>query len=267
MSTSSFFKDYEEELKANYPGINELVFNRFRQDLSRQHIDFKTTIEDLKNGRPLEYILGVAHFYSIDITVNEHVLIPRFETELLFDLAHKEINKRVNPKVIDIGCGPGTIILALMKEANPFRAFASDISTDAIELAQFNHNKLEEQLKTKDLSFFKSDRFSNIEGDFDIIVSNPPYIKKMSDAKGVHKSVKEFEPEIALYIADSEYDDWFELFFTQAFEHLTIDGCFIIESHEDHLESQRQIATNVGFSNVEILKDLSGRNRFLKMEK
>lgn len=267
MSTSSFFKEHEEVLKKYYPGINSHIFNRFCTDLQAQKIEFSTIKTDLLKGKPLEYILGLAHFYSIDLVVNENVLIPRFETEILFDLTLKEINKRDNPRVIDIGCGPGTIILTLMKEANKFEAFASDISSKAIELAKINFSKNRELLITKDIQFTISDRFKSIEDQFDIIVSNPPYIKKESDKNTVHISVQAFEPEVALYLPDEEYESWFEEFFKQAYNKLNLGGVFLIESHEDHLTAQKIQALNTGFSQVEIINDLTNRPRFLKMEK
>lgn len=265
----SFFEENKNKLQENYPGVNLRIFTNFIEDLGKLNLIFSTIKNDLLEGRPFEYILNRAHFYSIELYVDERVLIPRFETEGLFDLTSKHISqldlKEIS--IIDVGCGPGTIILSLMNEHVNLKAVASDISDAAIEITLKNLENLKINLKTKQLEILKSDRLKQINQTFDIIVSNPPYIKTKQGASGVHKSVDKFEPKLALYIHDDDYNQWFEDLFTDCLLKLKPRGHCFIETHEDEISEQREVALRVGFTSVEILKDLTGTRRFLKMEK
>jgi len=103
-----------------------------------------------------------------------------------------------------------------------------------------------------------------VEGDQQMIVANPPYIMKHKDRKGVHQQVLMYEPEVALFLDDSEYFKWYDDFFGEVLKKLSFDGVFLLEGHEFHLNNLQQLLLEKGFQNTNIIKDLSGRDRFLK---
>ncbi|MDO9183727.1 MAG: HemK/PrmC family methyltransferase [Bacteriovorax sp.] len=285
----SFFKDEKKLLLANYPG---LTLHRLRDDIklhaflngvdSEELFDFPYIpyhsnpitlfFEKLKLGVPLEYITGYAYFYRSLYKVTPDVLIPRSETEILVELATLEIQKNYSNRtcrLIDVGTGSGIIALTLMMEDfATLEVVASDISEEALILAQENLFNLHYTISAKhSVKFIKSDRLKDIEGNFDIILSNPPYIKRLLDRGSVHHQVLSYEPEMALFLDDESYDIWFEDFFKSIYQKLNQDGLSLIEGHELYLEGLAEKAIKIGFSKVEVIKDYTGRNRFLRLKK
>lgn len=148
-------------------------------------------LKELKEGRPVQYIIGNVDFYNINLLVNENVLIPRFETEYLVE---KTINYAKNLKepldILDIGTGTGAIAISLVKNLS-CNVLATDISKKALEIA--NENAKRNNVK---INFKQSDILENVKGKFDIIISNPPYISK---DETIDPLVKDNEPSLALY--------------------------------------------------------------------
>lgn len=284
-----FFDSEKKNLMQNYPG---LTLHRLRQDInlhaflhgidSEEIFDFPylphrthpLTIffEKLKEGVPLEYITGYAYFYRSIFKVTSDTLIPRSETEILVELASQEIKKnyRKRPcRVADIGTGTGAIALSLMtEESAALSIVASDISPKALKIAKENYFNQRYGLSSiHQIDFVLSDRFANITGEFDLILSNPPYIKKEADMKEVHPQVASFEPHLALFLEDDSYDQWFREFFESIYEKLSATGVSLIEGHEHHLEHLSAMAKSVGFSEAVVIQDYTQRNRFLKLKK
>lgn len=245
----SFFKDHQKILEENYPGINEQIFLRELKD-----INLETIKEDLFKGKPLNYINNKKYFFNREFYVDERVLIPRNETEVLVEEALKTI--KAKDRVLDLCCGSGNIGLALLEEIKDINLSLADLSLDALKVAEFNCHD-------DSVAIIQSDLYQNIDGEFDLIVSNPPYISTR-DIKGVHKKVDEFEPHIALYIDESSYASWFERYFVETYHHLVSGGVFLMEGHEDKLIDQKFALEETGFKNVKMIKDLTGRFRFLK---
>lgn len=285
----SFFNEEKKSLLSHYPG---LTLHRLRGDIklhaflngvdSEELFDFPYIphrsnpityfFENLKLGVPLEYITGYAYFYRSLFKVTPDVLIPRSETEILVELAAQEIQKNYRHKkcrIADIGTGSGIIALTLMMEDNSnLEVVAGDISDKALTLARENYFNLRFAISAKHkIDFIKSDRLDLIEGIFDLIVSNPPYIKRVQDKDSVHHQVLSYEPAMALFLDDDQYDLWFEDFFKGIHQKLSNVGLCLIEGHELHLEGLKTIAMNTGFEKVDIIKDYTGRNRFLRMKK
>lgn len=153
----------------------------------------KENIEKLKNDYPIQYLIGYTNFYGLNILVNESVLIPRYETEYLVEKLMNYIKKYnfVNPKILDLCTGSGCIGLTLKYELSSSKIYMSDISKEALKVAYKNKSEL-----NLDVTIIESDLFSNIkEKDFDIIVSNPPYVMTSEE---LPKNVL-YEPHIALY--------------------------------------------------------------------
>lgn len=218
---------------------------------------------DFLIGIPFAYLLGQSEFYNQKFILNPDVLIPRPETEYLVDLVVTEAkkNNRKFSTALDVGTGSGVILLSLLGNGCVLRGLGVDISGDALRLATQNafHLRLDSKCE-----FIISDRLKQVKESYDLIISNPPYIKSSAHKKLVHSKVDEFEPQLALYLNDDEYEKWFESFFNQVRAHLNPGGAFFMEGHELELGSQADQLQKIGFKNVLVLKDFSGRDRFLK---
>lgn len=219
--------------------------------------------EDLLSGLPFDYLRGESEFYESAFMINENVLIPRPETELLVDQVLSE-QKKTDLHFADIGTGSGCIGLSLLAKNPTWTGILSDISPLALEVAQTNAKNLR---LTSQVEFLLSDRMQKIEGVFDFIISNPPYIKESSHRLYVHGSVDAYEPHLALYLKDNDYQEWFHHFFTQVYSHLKVDGVFYMEGHELELQAQKKQLEEIGFRTVKVIQDLTKRDRFLKASK
>lgn len=276
MKIKDFLKSYYdknlESLQKDYPG---LPFQRFLEeycefDNSEATDDFfmenPAFFEKVKLGVPLEYINFKSFFYTNEFYVNQDVLIPRSETEILVEKAIEYIHKNYHESfsLIDIGTGSGCIPLTIAAEVKkPLKIIASDISDKAIEVAKVNYDYLISKFtKGIQVEFKINDRLKDVTEKFDLILSNPPYIKNVGDIDGVHRNVHSYEPHLALYLKDGEYNEWFNELFQQVESALKDNGLFIMEGHEDHLKEQNVIAQNY-FQSVKVIQDYTQRDRFL----
>ncbi len=213
-------------------------------------------IDKLKKGVPVQYIVGNVDFYNVNLLVNENVLIPRFETELLVEKIVNYCKKYFNKKIdiLDLATGSGAIGITLKKNLD-CNVIGSDISKNALEVASLNALR-----NDADVKFIASDLFENIKGKFDVLISNPPYVSK--DEK-IDEIVKNNEPHIALYA-----DDCGLYFYKKIFEkaNLYLNDKFIIAFEIG--VNQGEAVSNLGHkyfpnSKVEVEKDLTGRDRFV----
>lgn len=219
---------------------------------------FNELSEVFLKGVPFQYLLEQSEFFGHNFYVNRDVLIPRPETEYLVDLLVKEFKGKVT-KVLDVGTGSGVILLSLLAGNVGKSGVGVDISPEALEVAKINAKRL--NLETK-ASLILSDRLNKVEGTFDLIVSNPPYIKASSHRSLVHDSVDEHEPHGALYLPDDYYAFWFEDFFAEIRGHLK--GTFFMEGHELELDEQAKMLGRLGFQNIQVLNDMTGIKRYLR---
>lgn len=208
--------------------------------------------------RPLAYIIGTADFYGYTLTVDERVLIPRPETETLVEAALIEAEKLENPRILDLCTGSGCISLALGSKLPKSEILGSDLSLRALQLAKYNCRELD------NVSMIKSDLFENIEGEFDIIISNPPYVAER-DRGELMKEVVDFEPETALFSGDDGLD-LIRRLVREAPKHLKKGGLLLMEHSEDQSEEVRKMAGDA-FCEVKTVKDLAGHDRFLYARK
>ena len=207
MKLAQLFSDFEEELVRQgeeaeslsfvYRSLKNLSFTDFvfalQQEVTEEEKQFVEKIyQQLSSHKPVQYIIGQADFYGMQLKVDERVLIPRPETEELVELILAE-NPKDNLKVLDIGTGSGAIALALAKNRPDWSVTAADISQEALDLAS-------ENAKNQKLNMFfkKSDCFAEISEKYDIIVSNPPYISR-EDESEVGLNVLHSEPHLALF--------------------------------------------------------------------
>lgn len=225
-----------------------------------QSTKLKAELHDsFQKGIPFAYLLGMSEFYGNQYLVNADVLIPRPETEYLVDLIVSEFKGKKIQRVLDVGTGSGVILLSLLQNNIAQYGVGVDICEKALKIARINTRRLRLE---KRVTLLESDRLTKVEGTFDLIVSNPPYIKASSHKKLVHQSVDSYEPHKALYLADEYYTYWFEDFFMAI--RSSLNGTFFMEGHELEVEEQASVLERLGFQDIQVLNDLSGTKRFLR---
>ena len=218
--------------------------------------EIQRLIDRRRKGEPLQYILGETEFYGYRIFINKNVLIPRPETELLVEKVINENNK--TKSVLEIGTGSGAIAIALAKNLNLDRIDAIDISKEALKLARKNAKE-----NSVEINFYQSDIFENIEGKFDIIVSNPPYISGKEYEK-LPAEIKNYEPINALLASENGLI-FYKKILEKAKEYLTKNGKIYFEIGYDQAEKIKEIAKLNCFGKVSVFKDLNGFDRIMKI--
>ncbi len=193
-------------------------------NLSDQHTNvFSRLIKRRAKGEPLAYLLGKKEFWSLNLKVTTNTLIPRPDTEILVELALKIITDSNVKSVLDLGTGSGAIALAIGSEKPHIKILATDCSSTALEVAQAN----KEHLNIHNVKFIKSDWFTSIkQKNFDLIVSNPPYIPR--DKMFLDDTELSFEPEGALFSGSKGLDD-IEFIISSAREYLASQGVLALE--------------------------------------
>ena len=209
----------------------------------------------INDNIPIQYILGYTYFYGIRIRVNTSVLIPRPETEILVEKVLKYLGCRINLKIIDIGCGSGAIAIALKKNIPNADITAIDISPLAIKVAKANAVELNLNIR-----FIESDLFTNVDGKFDVIVSNPPYLTDEYEAESL---VRDNEPPIALYAPYNGLYYYYKIL-TEAPLYLNYSGMILLEIPANKDKEIMALLKQFGLENKSIIeKDLNNRNRIL----
>lgn len=217
--------------------------------------DFTVLLNRRLQGEPLAYILGECEFWSLKLEVNQHVLIPRPETELLVELALKYLDENKPLKVTDLGTGSGAIALALAFERPHWSIAATDKSLEALQLAQANAT----QLNVKNIEFYSGDWFQAIPDQiFDAIISNPPYVA--IDDPALEATVKFFEPDLAL-TAGADGLDALRVIIAEAPIKLVAGGWLLLEHGYNQSEAVKELMQQRGFTDVACFKDCFGRLR------
>lgn len=202
---------------------------------------------------PIAYIFGKTNFYGYDLTVNQNVLIPRLDTEILIDETIKLIKERKPSTILDIGTGSGAIAIVLNKETG-VKAFAVDVSEKALLVAKQNA-----ETNKADVTFVKSNIFDNIQDlKVDFIVSNPPYIET-DVVKGLEKEVIENEPILALDGGEDGLDFYREII-NNARKHLNKKGMLIFEIGYNQAEDVASLMKQ-DFKEIRVVKDYGGNDR------
>lgn len=215
-------------------------------------------LKKLKKGIPVQYIVGDVDFYGYTFKVNKNVLIPRFETEELVSYTIDYIKQYLNNKtinVLDIGTGSGCIAITLKKELEQSNVTAVDISNEALEVAKENA-----KLNNVDINFIKSDVFENVKDKYNVIISNPPYIK---DNEEIEDIVKNNEPHQALYAGIDGLDIYRKILndITKYLEDKYIIAFEIGETQNDDIIEI--IKNNIKDCKIISKKDIYDRNRFI----
>ena len=219
-------------------------------------------VKDLNNHKPVQYILGKTVFYGLPIRVSKDVLIPRPETEELVEMVIRENQDRKNLRILDIGTGSGCIAIALKKFLPGSEVVAVDISITALQMAEINarDNKLTIEFKRIDILAGNS---SSILGCYDVIVSNPPYVRN-SEKKLMKRNVLDYEPEIALYVDDLNPLLFYKAIAEFAANNLNVNGRIYCEINQYLGEELLNVFGDAGFNETELLTDINGNIRFIK---
>ncbi len=217
---------------------------------------FNRLVEERLKGKPIAYLTGIKSFWKYEFDVNENVLIPRPETELIIDEILKIYKNKPNIHFLDIGIGSGCILLSILKEKENFFGTGIDISKECIKVTKKNANKL--GLKRR-IKLFKTDVDNFNFGKYDLIISNPPYIKKL-DLRYLAKDVIDFEPKLALdggLAGLSEIRKVIE----KSSELMKKRGKLILEIAFDQKYRVKKLLRNNGFYINTVIKDFSKKDR------
>ena len=234
---------------------------------------WKNIVSDLKIQKPIQYILGETEFYGLRFEVNENTLIPRQETEELVELIVKDCfvprnDKRL--KVLDIGTGSGCIAISLAKSISNAEVFAIDVSEKALATANKNaelNNVIvnfinTDILKIEDLQNLRTSNFV-LPTLFDIIVSNPPYVRNLEKAE-IKPNVLEYEPHLALFVEDTDALLFYRKIAELAKKNLNSEGKLYFEINQYLGKETVQLLEDLGFRNVTLRKDVYGNDRMIQ---
>jgi release factor glutamine methyltransferase len=217
-------------------------------------------IEELKQEKPIQYILGETEFYDCRITLSPATLIPRQETEELVDVIIKE-NMGYNGQILDIGSGSGCIAVALAKNMPNTSVFGVDFSAEAIDIAKHNAaiNNVNVDFIHEDI-FKPSKIFSITAG---IIVSNPPYVRN-SEKTLMHCNVLDYEPATALFVDDANPLVFYETILEIAVEILQTGGKIYFEINEAMGSEMSNLLKSFHYTDIKLINDINGKCRFIK---
>ena len=227
-------------------GLRFLILGLLDKDFSLDRV-----IQEIKNKRPIQYIIGEWNFYEGTYFVNKDVLIPRPETEMLVDHIKNNFSNLEN--VLDLGTGSGCIAIEISKLFESATILGSDVCEKALKVAKKNNNQ-----SNNKVNFIKSNWFSDIEGQFDLIVSNPPYIPEGTKLEASTL----FEPKVALFSEETGSEDLKKII-SEAINYLKTNGTLILEHGIGQSSKLRSYMKEVGYKNICVLNDLKDINRFV----
>jgi release factor glutamine methyltransferase len=227
---------------------------------------FRSIVKRLLNNEPFQYVIGKTEFFGLEIKTDKRALIPRPETEELVQWVSESIQKDQTYQIADICTGSGCIALGLRSYFENSIITATDFSLDALELTKENSANLNLPLTILQIDATTSNEFELPINSFDCWVSNPPYIP-INDKIKMEKNVLEFEPEMALFVENEDPLLFYREIGKNALVHLKPAGLLFFELHEDLAKETMQLIMGLGFVNIELRKDLQGKDRMLKAQK
>ncbi len=251
-------KTQAEMLLAALLNVNSLELLLMLNNQVPNHLcdEFKEKVKMIKNKMPIQYVIGNVNFYGNIFKVNKNVLIPRFETEELVSKTLEYINKyfTLPIKVIDLGCGSGCIGLTLKKKLDNIDVTLLDISNDALEVSKENAKNL-----GCDVNYLLSNMWDNVSGKYDVIISNPPYIRTNEEIEDL---VYNNEPHLALYGGDDGLDLYRKIR-SHLLDHVQDKFLLALEIGDEQKNDVVSIFSDI--ENVKIIteKDLSHRDRMV----
>lgn len=219
---------------------------------------FNNLIKELPTQKPVQYVLGEAWFYEMKFFVNEHVLIPRPETEELVELVTSY--KLPSASILDIGTGSGCIPITLKKKLPKTEITAIDVSAEALAVAKRNAANLHADINFKELDFLNEQSWNELDC-YDVIVSNPPYIKQ-SESASMHTNVLSFEPHIALFVTDDDALLFYRKIALFGKTHLPTNGKIFVEINEALGAETIALFESYGYT-ATLKKDMQQKDRMI----
>ncbi|MBA4153290.1 peptide chain release factor N(5)-glutamine methyltransferase [Flavobacterium sp.] len=222
-----------------------------------------SVLTQLKTQKPIQYILGETSFYGLTFLVNEHTLIPRSETEELVQWILETNPTSSEIALLDIGTGTGCIPITLKKNLPKATVFALDVSEKALEVATKNAS-----MNQVEITFLQNDILatSRLEQQFDIIVSNPPYVREL-EKNEINTNVLQFEPHLALFVADNDALLFYRKIAELAQVYLQPNGQLFFEINQYLGTEMVALVASYGFTEIELRQDIYGNDRMLRAVK
>jgi len=269
ISLHNLYEKYEADAMAMLVAEHVLRLSRLQLSLQRQTEvsaqqwkETETIISRLQQHEPLQYVLGCAHFYGLELEVTPAVLIPRPETEELVDYIVRENAARQNLRILDICTGSGCIPIALSAHLNTESVAALDVSEPALEIARRNASKYHQNITWLLKDILKHDLPFAPES-LDIIVSNPPYVLEQ-EKKIMRPNVLAFEPHLALFVPATDPLLFYRRISEISRPLLKPTGFLYFEINENQGKPLLDLLQNLGWGAVQIITDLFGKERFIK---
>lgn len=238
----------------------ELIVHPDKEITPEQEYRLEQAVTDREMRIPLQHIIGMTGFMGMDFAVREGVLIPRPDTEILVEEVLKDVHNGFD--IIDLCTGTGCIAISLAAYTYDCHIIATDISSDAVELANENADAILDESVRDSLTIAEADLFGDYDGPFDIIVSNPPYIRT-EEIAGLEPEVKDHDPMLAL---DGGVDglDVYRQIIPGSIKRLRKGGELFLETGCDQAAEVTQLMINEGFVDLDIIKDYSDNDRVVK---
>lgn len=237
----------------------DLLLNR-KQEVAEDVVQkLEKAIEKINSGKPVQYVLGHMYFNDLKLKVDSRALIPRPETEELA-LWISKMWKHDSPKLLDVGTGSGCIALTVKDEIPKSNVFGVDVIQNAIDLARENAEQLKLDVKFDFANALKLEAYSRYK--WDVIVSNPPYIP-IEEKDEMNDHVVDYEPDTALFVPNDNPLLFYRAITLYAKTHLVPKGSLFFEVHEEMAKDVEKLLISNGFSQVEIRKDLQGKDRMI----
>ena len=242
----------------------EIALNPDKQVMAKDFDKFQVALFKLNNHEPIQYLIGETEFYGLTFKVNKYTLIPRPETEELVELiiSNQKITNQPSPhtSILDVGTGSGCIAISLAKKLKNVKVSALDLSKKTLKVASRNA-----EINEVEVSFFQADILTvkSLPERYDIIVSNPPYVREL-EKELMQENVLRHEPDSALYVSNDDPLLFYRSIAQLAKTYLKPEGKLFFEINEYLAVEMIQLLKVEGFQNIEIKKDIFGKDRMLK---
>jgi release factor glutamine methyltransferase len=239
----------------------ETALNASETLSEENQLKFEMAIARLKEQEPIQYITGQTEFYGLPFKVNEHTLIPRPETEELVEWIVSEVSNDTSEfNILDVGTGSGCIAISLANSLKNAKVSALDVSSEALEMARRNS-----EINNTSVDFFSLDVLTalSLPQEYQLIVSNPPYVREL-EKKAMHPNVLEYEPATALFVTNEDPLLFYRKIAALAMSYLSPGGQLYFEINEYLSKELIILLKAAGFLNIEIKKDIFGKDRMLR---
>ena len=244
----------------------DLAINQNMELDAMQLLQWETVLSQLKEQKPIQYILGETEFFGLPFYVNENTLIPRPETEELVDWIIQQSTVKIKNsklKILDIGTGTGCIAISLAKNLPNADVFALDVSGKALEVATKNAKRNNVNITFLNQSILETD---DLEQQFDIIVSNPPYVRNL-EKQEIKKNVLDFEPHLALFVEDDDALLFYRKITQLAQKNLSESGMLFFEINQYLSNQMFEMIKTFNFTDIQLRKDLYGNDRMMLIKR